>query len=349
MSDELPLPLAPRAAESVLLRAEPQRAAGRVWCTTAGRGQWGASYATAHPECQVTCQFLDLYPAELTRQSQANLANFHVLCAADPPAETIDLAALPLPAQGDGELARDWLQAAHQHLAPGGQLFAATDNPRDRWLREQVERLFERVHCESFAEGRLYRATRTGEPRKYKNYDAEFAFRDGDRLIQLTSRPGVFSHRKLDVGARALMEAIRIGESDRVLDLGCGSGAVAFAAAIRATRGYVEAIDSNPRAVQCAQLGAQRNGLTNVTVRLVADGSSSEPGSFDVVVGNPPYYSGGRIASIFVEGARAALRPGGRVWFVTKDPEALGQVMLDSFHEVMAESVRSYWVVSGIV
>ena len=84
-----------------------------------------------------------------------------------------------------------------------------------------------------------------------KNFRCEFAFRDRGRLIHAVSRPGVFSHREIDPGARQLMAAMEIAAGDRVLDIGCGSGTVSFAAAFRAEGVEVLAVDSHARAVEC--------------------------------------------------------------------------------------------------
>ena len=80
----------------------------------------------------------------------------------------------------------------------------------------------------------LYIGTKTKHLKKVKDFSCEFAFRDAGRLIRAYSRPGVFSHRRVDVGARHLMNEMQIEPGARVLDIGCGSGTVALAAAFRA-------------------------------------------------------------------------------------------------------------------
>src|SRR5574341_1924221 len=42
---------------------------------------------------------------------------------------------------------------------------------------------------------------------------------------------GVFARRGLDAGTRLLVETMRVGRADRILDLGCGYGAVGLVAA----------------------------------------------------------------------------------------------------------------------
>jgi hypothetical protein len=52
-----------------------------------------------------------------------------------------------------------------------------------------------------------------------------------------------------------------------------------------------------------------------ITARLEAAGRTTAPGTFDVAIGNPPYYADFRIAALFIRAAAAALRPGGRLAF----------------------------------
>ena len=145
---------------------------------------------------------------------------------------------------------------------------------------------------------------------KMKDYSCEFAFRDRGRLIRALSRPGVFSHRHIDPGARHLIDAMEIGPGDRVLDIGCGAGTVSLAAAFRAEGVQVHAVDSNVRAIECTRIGAEFNGLANVTAELNAVGNFAGAGSFDLALANPPYYSGFRIARAFSHGP--AVTPCGR-------------------------------------
>ena len=134
----------------------------------------------------------------------------------------------------------------------GGKLYASTNNAKDSWLGEQLQKLFRKLERRSLRKGVLYVGTKTEPLKKVKDFSCEFAFRDRGRLIHAYSRPGVFAHRRLDVGARRLIDALEVKPGDRVLDIGCGAGTVAFAAALSSENVTVHAIDSNPRAVECA-------------------------------------------------------------------------------------------------
>jgi 16S rRNA (guanine1207-N2)-methyltransferase len=324
-----------------------QLPAGRVLCNTAGRGQFAAAFAGQHPAAQVTCWFLDLFQRDQALLAQSPPANLDCVCTADPPPDEVDLVAWCLGRQGDGELARETLQLGHLRLAIGGQMLVATDNPRDKWLQEQLQAIFPKVSRHAAPAGVVYRATKQAPLRKAKNYAAEFPFRDGDRLNKLRTRPGVFSHRSLDGGARALMKAMTVAPGMRVLDIGCGSGAVGVAAALRAGDIELWATDSNPRAIEAAAWAAEHNGVSSLTARLDADGSSVPAGHFDLVLANPPYYSNFRLAELFVSIAAKTLRPCGRLLLVTKSPDWYLTHLPGRFDAVGCQPVGNYQVVQG--
>lgn len=233
-----------------------------------------------------------------------------------------DLVAMPTLRRGEVELTRDLMQQAHQRLACGGYLAVSVDNPKDQWLHEQMQALFDKVTCHRTPQGSAYWGKKTKPLKKLKDFSCQFSFRDEDseRIIQVVSRPGVFSHRRLDPGARQLMLTAEIGPTDNVLEMGCGAGAVSLAAAFE-TSGTVFAVDANARAVECTQRGAQLNGLENVQAILNADGDLDLQVAIDLVLANPPYFGNDLISQHFVDTAIDVLRPGGALLVVTKSPE----------------------------
>ncbi len=119
--------------------------------------------------------------------------------------------------QGNGELVRDMLQLGHERLVVGGTLAAAIDNSTDRWLHELLQNMFGKVQRQASGGGVLYTAKKTAPLKKLKQYAAELAFRDGERLIHLRTRPGVFNHRELDGGARALVKSMNVLPGMKIL------------------------------------------------------------------------------------------------------------------------------------
>ncbi|MCA9068122.1 MAG: methyltransferase, partial [Planctomycetaceae bacterium] len=266
----------------------------------------------------------------------------------DPPEEEFDLVAMPLTQGGEAELSRDLMQSAYQQLRLGGQMITTVDNPRDTWLRGEMQRLFDKVTHQAGQGGMIYSGTKRGPLKKFKEFRSEFKFRDGDCLISVITRPGVFSHRRLDTGARALMEAMEIQPGQRVLDLGCGAGVLSLAATLRAPDVQLLAIDANTRAIECTKQNAALNGIETLSTKLNASAQIDEEGTFDIVLANPPYYSSYRISEIFLKGARRALRPGGQVLLVTKSTEWYEENMSKPFRDVTAIRSRDYTVMKGV-
>ena len=330
------------------LQARSERQGVRIVCTGGTRGVLTRTAAELlHPARNVG-HFLDSFRCrQASAEPLPELPAPEWLCTPDLPPGEFDLALLPVDARGEAELARDWLQQMHSRLVPGGELLAASNNPEDQWLHQELQRLFGKVTRTPARRGVLYACRRTEHPVRYKQFDCELAFRDEGRLIPLFTRPGVFSHRTLDTGARVLIEGLHLQPGDRVVDLGCGSGAVGIAAALRAPEVQLLALDSNPRAIECTMRGAAASGVTNLTAVLDDTGQGGEAGSWDLVLGNPPYFSEYRIAEIFLESAQRLLRPGGLVQMVTKTPSWFEEHMASLFDDIESQPSRAYHVVSG--
>jgi len=142
-------------------------------------------------------------------------------------------------------------------------------------------------------------------------------------LLSFVVDTGVFSARRLDPGTALLIENLRLGPTDRVLDLGCGWGAVGVAAARSAPRGEVVLVDVNRRAARLARENLERNGVGNASVHV---GRGYEPvgdATFDVVVTNPPYRAGRGLVLALLEEAPRHLRPGGRLLLVGKGSQGV--------------------------
>ena len=335
-------------AERLALNACAQVSGDHVLSCSVGRGQCAQDIATRSPASQVVCHFFDLFAMEESQEFlTAGSSNLSVVCTPDLPEGPIDLFVLPLARGGESELARDLLQQGYDRLQLGGTLIATVDHPKDSWLHHEIEKFARNLRRVPKRQGVVYRVTKQKPLKKLRNFRCEFAFRDGERLIKAVSRPGVFSHRRLDLGARALIESMTINAGERVLDIGCGTGTVGLAAALRANNVSVHAVDSHARAIQCTQQGALLNELTDLTTQLTAEGTLEAPNSFDVALGNPPYYSHFQIAEIFLQTALRGLRPGGRILMVTKHPEWLQARMEQLFACVVLQERRGYWIVQG--
>lgn len=148
-----------------------------------------------------------------------------------------------------------------------------------------------------------------------------FLFRG--ELLDFEVDHGIFSRKGLDRGTELLIENTVFQPHDHVLEIGCGWGAIAVAAAKSVPKGTVVLTDVNRRAVHMARRNLERNGVTNAEVRT---GSLFEPVGeerFDVVVTNPPYRAGRPLIERLLGEAPAHLRPKGRFVMVGKGSEGI--------------------------
>lgn len=114
-----------------------------------------------------------------------------------------------------------------------------------------------------------------------------------------------------------LEELAALPPPDRVLDLGCGNGAVGLALAQGWPKSTVELVDKDIVAVETSQANAERNALPNATVRLSAGFRDVPPAPFDLIVSNLPAQAGNEALDELLLGAHDCLRPGGTLVIVT--------------------------------
>lgn len=98
---------------------------------------------------------------------------------------------------------------------------------------------------------------------------------------------GVFSHGHLDTGTALLLREVSAPPpGGHLLDLGCGSGAIALALALRAPEATIWAVDINERARRLTVANAERNRLSNI--RVVAPDDVPDDVRFSTIWSNPP-------------------------------------------------------------
>ena len=107
-----------------------------------------------------------------------------------------------------------------------------------------------------------------------------------------------------------LAAAVPAQAGDRVLDLGCGSGAAALALAARVAGVAIVGLELEPALVRLARRSAQASGLADRVDFVIGDllepPAVAAPGGFDHVMANPPYLAAGRGNEPTEAGKRAA-------------------------------------------
>lgn len=333
-----------------------QPGALKVLSVSSGRHQAAQWIIQNWKDVEATCWHIDSFQANRTllhfsldseNQPTSPPPNLAISCEADAPGDSFDLALLSLVSTGEAELARDYLQQLFCKLRIGGRLIASVDNKEDTWLLNQLKSFEKSIKCTNHKRGKVYWIEKTAELKKVKDFSCELAFRDCEELIKLVTRPGVFSHRKLDNGARQLLDAVDVYPQARLLDIGCGSGSVAIGLAMRDPSAHIHAVDSNARAIDCLNRGIKLNHLENITFEVNPTGVYGAPDSYDMALANPPYYGDFHIAEKFIAAAQRSLRPGGRVVLVNKQPSWYEENLKRWFEDCEVFPSRRYFIASG--
>ena len=120
---------------------------------------------------------------------------------------------------------------------------------------------------------------------------------------------GVFP---LGEDALALGSFATVKRGWRVCDLGTGSGCLLLLLAVRGEELRLSGVDRDPAAAQAARDNLARNGLSGEIWTGDWRAVPFAPGSFDLVISNPPYYargSGGDGGPARMEGEEDGLSP----------------------------------------
>lgn len=305
-------------------------------------GYKAADLTPALLEGDVTCHTLDVYH----RHAIEKVHHAKAICSAHLPEGPWDVVRFRTgPKLMSGELALDLLQEC-------AKLVGHTLKP-PRFVLDYVGR--ERDRNDLLDKVRK-------DAKRERSFKAEWpASVPGGPKLMFTSYPGCFCHRRLDEGGLALAEVVsrelqeglahtesrRHGEVLRLLDMGCGCGLVGLLVA-KAVPVSLTLVDSHARAVEAATENAAKFGVPAEVILSDSGTPARMDGTFDVFVGNPPYYSDYRIAEVFLETARRALKPGGVCYQVVKNAAGLEPVQKRFFPDVEVIRRRNYAVLKSV-
>ena len=186
----------------------------------------------------------------------------------------------------------------------------------------------------------------TASPGSEHRYaEAEYAYR-GETLRFLTDA-GVFSRGEVDFGTNALLRALPDGMAGRVLDLGCGWGAVGVSLGKKYPACRIVMSDVNERALDLAQKNAAANGVRADAVQ--SDGLEHVDGLFDYILTNPPIRAGKQVIyRLFAESAHK-LSENGALYLVIRrqqGAESALKYLKTVFGQVeTVEKSGGFWVI----
>lgn len=165
--------------------------------------------------------------------------------------------------------------------------------------------------------------------------------------LEFETDEGLFSPRGLDRGTRAMLEQTRILPGMRVLDLGCGWGAVGVLAAKIAGEENVVMADCDPLAVEIARENARRNGVAGVRVYQSEGFSGIPEAGFDSILSNPPYQTDFQVAKGFILKGFNRLKLGGEMTLVVKRRDWYANKLTSVFGGVSVREADGYFVMTA--
>jgi 16S rRNA (guanine1207-N2)-methyltransferase len=300
----------------------------------------------------ITCFQMDLFQAQRLEEElkQRNL-QAKVVAAADlwDLPEPVQTMIYPVPQQGERQLKIDMVEQAFHALQPGGTLVVISPFEKDQLFTNLLKKIFGRVHAPMGGGNMVLWAQRQGD-RPRRRHEVMFQVRvHEEKSLRFVSRPGVFSFGKFDDGARILMDNVLVNKGDQVLDLGCGCGTNGILAAEAAgPSGHIVFTDSNLRACALAELNAKACEVKSFETIPSCTLKEIPEWKFDVVLANPPYYGQMSIAQFFIQAGKKCLKPGGRLYLVSKLVDQTSALMEAAFGDFEAGERRGYVVFEGI-
>lgn len=166
------------------------------------------------------------------------------------------------------------------------------------------------------------------------------------RTLRFTTDAGVFSRDGLDRGTEVLLNALPELEG-RVLDLGCGWGAVGVSLGAKDPGLEIVMTDLNARAVELARRNLLQNGVHAEV--LQGDGFAPVTGTFDAIVTNPPIRAGKAVIYGLFDRARDFLNPGGSLYVVIRKqqgaPSALRHLQEQYRTAGVVDRGGGFWVI----
>jgi 23S rRNA (guanine1835-N2)-methyltransferase len=139
--------------------------------------------------------------------------------------------------------------------------------------------------------------------------------------ISLQHFSGVFSRAKLDPGAQVLLDQFPQGPYQRVIDLGCGNGVQAIAAAKKWPQCQVIGVDESFMSVASSSINAINNGVGDRCAFKANDCLTDMASqSADLIICNPPFHQerviGDQIAMRMFAQSAQVLTVEGELWVV---------------------------------
>jgi len=170
------------------------------------------------------------------------------------------------------------------------------------------------------------------------------------KVLAFDTDAGVFSKQHVDPGSELLCKSLPEDISGRVLDMGCGWGAMTVMTLARFPKAEMTMADVNERALALAVSNVEKNHMQ--AAAILSDGFEKIEGEFDAVITNPPIRAGKAVIYKMFEDAKAHLVPGGALYLVIRKqqgaPSALKFLKELYGKAEVIERDGGYWIIECV-
>ena len=160
-----------------------------------------------------------------------------------------------------------------------------------------------------------------------------------EKNYKLYTNNGLFSKDKFDYGSRLLLETITQNKlTGKVLDLGCGYGAIGIILANTYPQLTVDMVDITDRAITLSKENANAQNIKNVNV-FKSNIYEDITIKYNYIITNPPIRAGKETVRKFLINAKEHLKLDGQLWFVMRKDHGV-KSMIKELEEIYIVTIE---------
>lgn len=193
----------------------------------------------------------------------------------------------------------EMIHRSHKLLNKKGTLFfIARRNFGAKWYHKYLKNVFEDVEVLDITGGFRTLKCSSKISLQYLNFNRKFSVPSDRNNYVLTTRPGIFSRKKIDIGSKHLIDYGRSKNRGTVVDFGSGYGAISILMSDMSEK--IISVECNLRAFKCLTFNTALNKISNIELNFNSDLSMYDNEIADLFLVNPPTHSGGLTADLIL-------------------------------------------------
>lgn len=173
-----------------------------------------------------------------------------------------------------------------------------------------------------------------------------------NKTYPMYTNNGLFCKEHFDYGSRLLLTQFLSDKiNGKILDLGCGYGAIGIIIAKTYPQINIDMIDITDIALKTATANARLNNVTNINI-FKSDIYDKITDKYDYIITNPPIRAGKEIIRKFLIGAKDHLETNGQLWFVMRKDHGVKTIIkeLEAYYFIkIIEKSKGFYIVCALL